>query len=421
MRLLCLGLSHHTAPLALREKLAVGEEARGTFLNQQRSTGKVSEIVMLSTCNRVEVYFASSYSGVGQMIEDLAASSGVRAKELGDHSYALQGDETVRHLFRVAAGLDSLVIGEAQILGQVSQAYQFAHACQTVGPYLSKFFQAAIFSAKRVQSETELSRLSVSVPSLAVKLARRHGKPLAQAHVLLVGAGEMAELAVEAFHKHGVKQFSVVSRTLHSAAKMGQHWNGRAGTLDQLPEYLSEADVLLTSSSSPKFLIEKKMIEQAMANRTNRSLIILDIAVPRNVHPDVSKVRNVFIYDMDDLQRGLEISQAARSNELPKAEKIVEEEAQNFIAYLNSLEVTIPVIRDLREHAEDIRQAELQKTMRRLPGLNQEQQEQISTLTHSIVSKLLHHPTVRLRQRNVGENGDHYADLVRQLFGLDQE
>lgn len=421
MSLLCLGLSHRTAPLALREKLAMGEKALGTFLNEQRSTGKVTEIVMLSTCNRVEVYFTSPHSGFGQMIEDLAAANGVRSQELKDHSYGLQEDEGVSHLFRVAAGLDSLVIGEAQILGQVSQAYQFAHACQTVGPYLSKLFQAAIFSAKRVQSETELSRLSASVPSHAVKLASRQGKRLDQAHVLLVGAGEMAELAVEAFRKHGVKQFSVVSRTLPSAAKLAQRWNGRAGTLDQLTDYLSEVDVLLCSSSSQDVLIEKKTVDQVMATRPQRSLVILDIAVPRNVHPDVNQVQNVLLYDMDDLQRGLEISQSARSKELPKAEKIVEEEARDFIAYLASLDVIIPVIRGLREQAENIRQNELQKTLRRLPGLNQEQQEQISALTHSIVRKLLHNPTALLRQQAASENGDYYADLTRQLFRLDQE
>lgn len=421
MDLLCFGLSHHTAPLALREKLAMGEKALGAFLNEQRSTGKVVEIVMLSTCNRVEAYFTSPYSGFGQMIEDLSATNGVRAQELKDHSYGLHDDEGASHLFRVAAGLDSLVVGEAQILGQVSQAYQFARACQTVGPHLSKLFQAATFSAKRVQSETELSRLSASVPSLAVKLASRQGKRLDQAHVLLVGAGEMAELAVEAFRKRGVKQFSVVSRTLHSAAKLAQRWNGRAGTLDQLAEYLTEADVLLSSSSSPEVLIEKKMIEQVVVARANRSLVILDIAVPRNVHPDVSQLENVFLYDMEDLQRAIEISQSARGKERRKAEKIVEEEARNFVASLAGLDVTIPVIRGLREQAENIRQSELQKTLRRFPDLTQEQQEQIAALTRSIVQKILHNPTVHLRQRAAGENGDHYADLARQLFGLDQE
>ncbi len=421
MGLYCLGLSHHTAPLALREKLAMGEKSLRAFLNEQRSTGKVVEIVILSTCNRVEVYFTSQYSGFGQMIEDLAAINGVRSQELKDHSYGLQDDEGVSHLFRVAAGLDSLVVGEAQILGQVSQAYQFAHACQTVGPHLSKLFQAAIFSAKRVQSETELSRLSASVPSLAVKLANRQGKRLDQAHVLLVGAGEMAELAVEAFRKRGVKQFSVVSRTLHSAAKLAQRWNGRAGTLDQLAEYLTEADVLLTSSSSPEVLIEKKMIEQVAAARANRSLVILDIAVPRNVHPDVSQLENVFLYDMEDLQRAIEISQSARGQEMRKAKKIVEEEVRDFVASLVGLDVTIPVIRGLREQAENIRQSELQKTLRRFPDLTQEQQEQIAALTRSIVQKILHNPTIHLRQRAASENGDHYADLARQLFGLDQE
>lgn len=420
MDLYCLGLSHHTAPLALREKLAMGEKATRAFLNAQRSTGKVVEIAMLSTCNRVEVYFASPHASFDQMIEDLAAANNTKLQEVEDHSYALQGDEGVSHLFRVAAGLDSMVVGEAQILGQVSQAYQRAHTCQTVGPQLSKLFQAAIFSAKRVQTETELSRLSTSVPSLAVKSASRHGKRLDQAHVLLVGAGEMAELAVEAFRKRGVKQFSVVSRTLRSAEKLARRWDGRAGTLDHLADYLTEADVLLSSSSSPKVLVEKKMIEQVMATRANRSLLILDIAVPRNVHPDVGTLENVFLYDMEDLQRAIGVSQSARGKEIRRAEKIVENEIRDFVASLAGLDVTIPVIRGLREQAENIRQGELQKTLRRLPGLTQEQQEQITALTRSIVQKILHNPTRHLRQR-AGENGDRYVDLARQLFGLDQE
>ncbi|MEX1247428.1 MAG: glutamyl-tRNA reductase [Anaerolineales bacterium] len=421
MDLYCLGLSHHTAPLALREKLVLEEKALRKFLSEQYSNGKVGEIVMLSTCNRVEAYFTSTSHSIRQMIDSFAAISGERPQEIEDHSYRLHQEEVVNHLFRVSAGLDSLALGEAQIIGQVSRAFQFAHASHSVGLRLSKLIHAAIFSAKRVQSETKLSRSCTSVPSLAVKLASRKQKHLDQAHVLLFGAGEMAELAVEAFRKRGVKQFSVVSRTQQSAEKLGQRWNARAGTLDQLPAFLEEADVLLCSSSSPEILIGGKMIEQVMAIRPKRSLVILDIAVPRNVHADVSQVQNVFLHDMDHLQQGLEISQSTRSKELPKAEQIVEEEARDFIAYLASLDVIIPVIRGLREQAENIRQNELQKTLRRLPGLNQKQQEQISALTHSIVGKILHNPTARLRQRAAGENGDHYAELARQLFGLDQQ
>lgn len=420
MDLLCLGFSHHTAPLALRERLAIGEKAVRAFLNEQRSTCKVGEIVMLSTCNRVEVYFTSPYSGFGQMIDDLAATTGVGAQELKDHSYSLQGEEGTSHLFLVASGLDSLVVGESQILGQVSQAYQFARACRTVGPQLSKLFQAAIFSAKRVQTETELSRLSASVPAFAVKLASRQGKRLDQAHVLLVGAGEMAELAVEAFRKRGVEQFSVISRTLRNAEKLARRWNGRAGTLDQLVEYLTEADVLLSSSSSTHVLITKKMVEQVLATRANRSLVILDIAVPRNVHPDVSRLENVFLYDMEDLQGAIDISQSARGKETRKAEKIVEEEARDFIASLAGLNAANSVIRGLHEQAESIRQSQLQKTLQRFPDLTQKQQKQIAALTRSIVQKILHNPTIYLRQK-ASKNGDHYIDLARELFGLDQE
>ncbi|HLD92629.1 MAG TPA: glutamyl-tRNA reductase [Anaerolineales bacterium] len=421
MNLLCLGLSHHTAPLALREKLAMGETALQVFLNEQLSTGKVGEIAVLSTCNRVEIYFTSSQSGFDQMIEDLAAANGVKPQELKVHSYGLKNDEGVRHLFRVAAGLDSLVVGEAQILGQVAQAYEFARAHQTVGLRLSKLFQAAIFSAKRVQSETALSRLSTSVPSLAVKLASRQGKRLDQAHILLVGAGEMAELAVEAFRKHGVKRFSVASRTLHSAEKLARRWNGRAGTLDQLSQYLADVDVLLCSSSSQDFLIDKEMVDQVMSIRPQRPLVILDIAVPRDVHPDVKQVKNVFLYDMDDLQQGVEVLQSARSRELPRARQIVDEEVRDFIAYSIDLDVMVPVIRGLRQQAENIRHEELQKTLRRLPNLTPEQQEQIGALTRSIVRKLLHNPTAHLRQRTTDENNDRYAAVARQLFGLDQE
>lgn len=419
MDLLCLGLSHRTAPLALREKLALGEKAVREFLHEQRSAGKVGEIVLLSTCNRVEIYSTWPHNGPGQMIDDWAAATGVGAQELKDHSYCLQGGQGANHLFLVASGLDSLAVGESQILGQVSQAYQFARACQTVGPRLSKLFQAAIFSAKRVQTETALSRLSVSIPALAVKFAGRQGKRPDQTRVLLVGAGEMAELAGEAFRRRGVEQLTVISRTLRSAEKLARRLNGRAGTLEQLGEYLTEADVLLSASTSSHVLITKKMVVQALKARANRSLVILDIAVPRNVHPDVGQLENVFLHDMQDLQRAIDISKSTRSIEIRKAEKIIEEEARDFIASPVGFDAASAVIRELYEQAEGIRQGQLQKTLRRFPNFTEEQQQQIAALTQSIVRRILHNPATHLRQK--ASPSSHYLDLTRELFGLDQE
>jgi len=317
----------------------------------------------------------------------------------------------------VSSGLDSMVLGEPQILGQVTDAYKISLGINACGKVLSKLFQSAIRAGKRVRTETDISKDAVSVSSLAARMAEQVIGDLSRAQITLLGAGEMAEVAIEALKIRGANQFGVISRTISSACSLAEKWNGKAGTLQDLSGALETTDILISSTSAPHTIIHRKMIEKAMESRQDRPMVIIDIAVPRDVASNVNEVENVNLYDIDDLNCGVKQAIGNREGEIPKVEKIIDEEYQAFKEYFGTLNI-VPVIVEMRQHADAIRQKELEKTLRKLESLNPEDREQIRTLTRSIVQKILHEPTVFLREEANGPNGEKYASAASKLFGL---
>lgn len=420
MRLQCLGINHRTAEVYVREKLAFQEGEIGEFLEKAKSSLGVDiyEALILSTCNRVEIYAVADRPVFDALIELLTRERGIPLDGLSEYFYRLVDEQVVSHLLRVSAGMDSMVLGEPQILGQVTEAYEMGLRYGGSGKVLSKLFQAAIYTGKRVRTETAIGRNSVSVSSLAARRASEIVPDLKTAQITLLGAGEMAELAVEAFRKRGVEKFFVISRTINSACGLAERWDGQAGTLENLAGALESTDILITSTSAPHTLIHEDMILQVMAKRPERPIVVIDIAVPRDVVPEVGEIPGVRLFDIDNLNQGVEESLAGRVGEVPLVEQIIEEEYGEFNSYYATLKV-VPVIAEMRKQADSIREQELEKTLKHLNSLGENEQAKIAAMTRSIVQKILHVPTTRLKEAAVGPEGEKYAKAAKALFGLE--
>jgi glutamyl-tRNA reductase len=425
MHIHCLGLNHTTADIELREKLAFTENSvRAALARLGCGNGvqpdAVSEMVILSTCNRVEIYAIAPRAAFEALEDFLADVRDVPRVAFTSHMYHLLDHEAIAHLFRVAAGLDSLVLGEPQILGQVMQAFELARGQNATGPVLSRLFQAALRAGKRARTETAISHNPASISSVAIRLAESEVHDLPNARVLVVGAGEMAELAVEALRKRGVAEVQVVNRTLARARKLAGRWGGGASTFENLPEVIKWADILITSTGAPHTIISKELVAGIMSQRVERALAIIDIAVPRDVDPSVNEIPTVSLYDIDTLQEHLEYSLARREKEVPQVEAILEEVQAEFEDYLAMLDV-IPLIAEMHQRAESIRRNELDKTLRRLPDLDEGQREHLNLLTQALVKKLLHAPITQLRSAAGGPQAVEYATAARKLFDLEAQ
>ena len=423
MYILCIGLNHTTAPLALREKLALNEEVVRIAL-ARLACGHVftplNELVIISTCNRTELYAASNQPALDGMEAFLSEVSGVSADLFRPHLYRFKNIDVAQHLFEVAAGLDSLVIGEPQILGQVTRALELARGQNTAGPVLNRLFQAAIHAGKRTRTETAISRNPASVSSLAASLSERAVHKISEARIVILGAGEMAELAVEALRKRGAPKILVVNRTLERAQALAQRWDAQATTFENLHPALASADILIASTGAPHTIISKSMVEESMKSRRERPLVLIDIAMPRDIDPEVASIAHVKLYDMDNLNAQLEHSLTERMAEVPQVKFILEEELKLFGDYLKSLDM-LPLIADLRQNAEVIRQSELEKTLRRLPDLTEAERSHIEAMTQALVKKLLHAPTQRLRTEAGSPRASEYAEFARTLFNLSDD
>jgi glutamyl-tRNA reductase len=420
MHILCLGLNHQTAPLDLRERLVFGEDTLRAALSRLgcgESIGAAAEMAILSTCNRVEIYAASSRPSFTELEAFLSEARGIPAGNLHSHLYRHTDGQAVRHLLDVAAGLDSLVMGEPQILGQVTRALELARGAGASGPLLDRLFQRAIHAGKRARAETTISRNPASVSSLAASLAQRSVRNLGQAQVVILGAGEMAELAVEALRKRGASKVLVLNRTLERAEALARRWQAEASTFERLDEALTAADVLISSTGAPHTIIFPGIVERIMAGRPSRPLVMIDIAVPRDIDPACGRIPGVKVYDMDSLHAQLEQSLAERESQVPHVKAILDEEEAAFMAYFHSLDM-LPLIAEVRQQAETIRRAELDKTLRRLPGLSEAERVHIEAMTQALVKKLLHHPTARLRAEAASPRAPEYATLARALFDL---
>lgn len=419
----CVGLSHQTAPLDIRERVALPAETRSAALARfgcgrpDRPAG-VSELVILATCNRLELFAAGGDAAEDILLSLLADTTGVSEDELRGVVFSLAGEDAVRHLFRTAAGLESMVVGEPQILGQVSDAYSTALAHGSAGHVMSSLFRGAIRAGRRARAETAINRNPATVSSVAVKLVSDTLPALDRAAVLVIGAGEMAELAVSALHHRGVRRIAVASRTREHAERLSQRFGGESVAFERLADALSSADVVITSTAAPHHVITRHMVAGAMDRRPERTLVMVDIAVPRDVDPACSELPNVTVLDLEDLQRSIAESLSERELEIPRVEEIVAEEATVCIDGLRQLDV-LPLIADLRTHTDAVRRAALEKARRQFAHLPPADRERIAAFSESLVNRLFHEPIVRLRQEARDGQVAGYAMAVRHLFGLE--
>ncbi len=423
MHIIALGLNHTSTPIQLRERLNYSEDQIRASLSRLtcgKASSSLTELVILSTCNRIEIYSVSNTLSFEELETFLSDTRGVSVDDFRYCLYRLKDLDAVRHLYDVAAGLDSLVIGEPQILGQVTRALELARGQNAVGPILNRLFQAAIHAGKRTRTETAICRNPSSVSSLAASLSERMVHNISEAQIVILGAGEMAELAVEALRKRGVQKIIVVNRTLQRAQSLALNWDAQATTFENLNSVLVSADILISSTGAPHTLISFEMVEHAMQVRPDRPLVLIDIAVPRDIDQDVANIPHVKLYDMDNLNDQVEHSLTERLAEIPRVKNILDEELELFGDYLRSLDM-LPLIADMRQNAESIRQIELEKTLRRLPDLTEIERGHIEAMTQALVKKLLHAPTNRLRAEAASPRASEYAAIARTLFDLSDE
>jgi glutamyl-tRNA reductase len=409
-RLVCLGLSHRTAPVELRERF-------GTLGLGAERCPEVIEHLVLSTCYRVELY-AFLADGVEDardvLVAALADAHGVDREALVDHLYVHSGPDVARHLARVAAGLDSLVLGEAEIQGQVREAFESA---ETVGPVLALAFRAAIGAGRRARSETAIGANPGTASSMALSLAEGVLGDLRGRNALVVGAGRIGLQTLKALTARGITSVAIANRTPGRASEAADRFGCAAFGLDRLEEALEWADVVVTATSSQEPVIDSHAVRAALARRPDGRLVFVDLAVPSDVDRGVAEIEGVSLFDVDDLRAGLDDAMAARLREVPKVEAIVEEEVAAFARRYGELEVE-PLVASLRQQAESIREHEVERALRRLGEVDPETAEQIDLLSRALVKKLLHEPTARLRERAGDGEADDVAATVRELFGL---
>lgn len=413
------GLSHKNAPLALREQLAVEEDKLRELLRDVHATGVAREVLMLATCNRVEVYGDADVPGEARVVafRQLCRYRGVETAAVDGHLYTYVDEDAVRHAFRVAASLDSMMVGEPQILGQVKDAFALAQSCETIGPWLHRVFTQAFAVAKKVRTDTEIARHAVSVAFAAVELAKKIFASLEGRAVLLVGAGKMSELAAKHLVEQGAFPVYIANRTWARAQELARALAGTAVPFDELPTALATVDVVVASTGSPTPLITREMVERALRGRRGRPLFFIDIAVPRDVESGVDALDDVFCYDIDALKQVVDANMRERVREAQRAEGIVEREVARFALRLRDVEV-IPTIVSLRERLEQIRMAELRKALARVPDASPETRAALDALSTAIVNKVLHAPITKLRESSRAGTGRSWLELVHELFGL---
>lgn len=420
IKIVIIGLSHKTAPVAIRERLAFSHEELPECLLHLHGIQGVTEVAVLSTCNRVELYCVVQNADVTipQICTWLADNRHLPMAKLEPHFYIRTFQDAVLHGFRVASSLDSLVVGEAQILGQMKQTYQLASDAHVLGPILNKYFQYAFNVAKQVRNETGIARNPVSIASAAVALARKIFGALQGCCCLLIGAGEMCELAARHLVSDGVK-ILVANRTLLRAQNLAATFDGEAIPFEHLEQELSRADIIISSTGATTYLVTASMVKAALKRRRQRPQFLIDIAVPRDLDPDIAGVDNAYLYDIDDLNRIAENNLKDRGQEVAAAEVIIAKKTLEYMRWLESLEV-LPVLTALREKLEGIRDQEVAKTLSNWPNLSLEDQKRVELLGHQLVNKILHSPLSCLRRLATESDSDLYVDAARQLFQLDQ-
>jgi glutamyl-tRNA reductase len=407
------GLSHRTASLATRESVSFTRDQLPEALETLKDIA--GRGVLVSTCNRTEVYTVARDSETGRDALGAFFTSVSGNSDLAPHLYTLEQDDAVKHLYRVASSLDSLIIGESEILGQVRDAFGVASRHGAASGALAHVFHSALRTGKRARTETAISRNALSTSRACVEISRRAMGDLTQRHALIIGVGEASKLAAQALRDAGIASIRIANRTLANAFELSKALSADVATLDRLPEMISEADVVVTSTGAPDFVIDLKMMYEAMSARQDRPLLMIDLAVPRDVDPAVADLDGVTLRTMDDLEAIAEANRRERETEAFKVELIVDEEMDRFNAWWATRGMT-PTIAGIRHRAEDIRAAEVAKTIAHVEGLTLEHAERLEAMTKSLVKKLLHDPTKALRDRN----DESFTQAARELFALDE-
>ncbi|HEX3433309.1 MAG TPA: glutamyl-tRNA reductase [Solirubrobacteraceae bacterium] len=419
--LLALGISHKTAPVALRERVAFTESEATDFAQQATGTPEVREAVVISTCNRTEIYLVvgDAVRAESDVLGLLASRASIRPTELAEAIYSPRNCDAARQLYRVTAGLESMIVGEAEIQGQVKRAHEAAMRASCTGPLSNRLFAAALTTGKRVRTETGIGASRVSIPSVAVDLAQSVLGGLEDRHVVVLGAGDTSELTARALAEQGAGTIFVANRHADRALSLAQRFGGSVVGLDGLPDQLLLADIVLCSTASPEPIVGRDELEQVMSERAERPLLLIDIAVPRDIEATCGELQGVSLYDIDDLQAVVARNLSSRESEAPRAQEIVEQEIHRFARWLGQLE-TLPTVSALREHGNDLVEQVLAENAGRWESASPRDIARIEAVARAVISRLLHEPTIRLRSLSE-ERGHASLELVRELFGLRED
>jgi len=417
--ILILGLNHKTADVDLRECLAFADDQVDIALKTLGQQPSISEVVLLSTCNRVEIIFTAKEpeKALSEVKNFLAEFKDIPADNFEKALYLHRGDAAVKHIFRVAASLDSMVVGEPQILGQVKEAYRIATEQKTSGVILNRLLHKTFFVAKRVRTETGIGNSAVSISYAAIELGRKIFGTLEEKNALLIGAGEMAELAVEHLRRHRTAEIFVANRTFSRAVELAGKFNGKPINFEEIPDILPRVDIVISSTGSAEYVITRSQVKPIMKARRNRPVFFIDIAVPRDIDPALNRLTNVYVYDIDDLNGIVDENIEDRGREAIKGERIVDEAALRFRQWVKSLSV-VPTIKDLRNKLEKITRAELART-RSGQDFSPEQAAALEKMVAALVNKILHDPTMLLKTEGCYADKSQHIDLTRKLFKLD--
>ncbi len=417
MKVLVIGVNHKTATVEIREKLAFNGPKLEEGVFGLRKVPEVKEAAVLSTCNRVELYICASKRGsaADHIKGFLSSFHGLPRQDFEKSLYVHEGEDAIRHIFRVSSSLDSMVVGEPQILGQIKDSFDFALNKKSTGVLLNKLMKKAISTAKRVRTETKIAENAVSISFAAVELAKKIFTNLTGKSFMLLGAGEMAELAARHLMNNGVQDVMVVNRTYERGCELAREFNGKPIKFENFLNELLHADIIICSTGAPSYVLLKEQMHKAMKERKYRPVFIIDISVPRNIDPEINKLDNVYLYSVDDLQEVVDTNIHGRKVEAEKAEKIIDEEVEKFIKWMSSLD-SVPTIVALRQKADEIKAEELEKLKGRLPGLDDEKMKAVEYMAAAIINKLIHPPTVALKEDT--EDRDELIAMIKKLYGI---
>ena len=422
LRVVVVGISHNTAPVEVREHFSFTEDETRAAVTELRSMPGIQECMMLSTCNRTEIYAASEHSEecVESVKRYLSENSGFDTHTISPYLYASVGHMAVRHMYKVACGVDSMVVGEPQILGQVKGAYRNAVIKNTAGLILNRLCHSAFFAAKRVRTETGIGSRAVSISYVAVELAKRIFDDLSRRKVLLIGSGEMAELAARNLVSSGIGDLFIASRRFENAATLAERLKGNAIRFEEIYYHLKDMDIVITATGSSEFIIKTSHAKESLKLRNNEPVFMIDIAVPRDIDPRVEEIPDIYLYDIDDLKGVLDENLKTRKDSAIKAEEIVREVESAFESWISGLKA-VPAIIDLKKRFETIKDLEVERALSKLDGFTDKDRDVIEAMAARIVGKLLHGPLTKLKEEASTSRGALYVDSVKKLFELENE